>query len=381
MNFDQPISRLGTHCVKYSEGRMRQRPQDALVMTLADMDLPCCPAITEAISARLEHPIFGYQQFDEQLPKQVAGWYRDAYGAQLNSSDCVVTGSVNTAVAAAIRAFSQPKDQILIQNPSYSPFRKAVELNDRRCLLNELKQCGDHVELDRDDFEEKCRSARMFILCHPHNPTGKVFDREELKIMLGLCRKHGVLVIADEIHCDWSYGPIHSASSVDPDIITLVSSSKTFNLQGLQTSFAFIPDPDMRSAFRRELDALSLTNNLTFSHVVCMAAYTEQGRAWLEEAKAYVLGNYQWLCDYIERHQLPLKPMRLEATFLLWLDCSGCCQNDEEVVRLFEKECHVFGTSGSHYHINEPFIRLNIGVSRRVIEELADRLKRALISN
>lgn len=378
MNFDECIERRNTHCVKYSQAKTAQRPEDALVMTLADMDLPCCPAIQQAIVERAAHPFYSYQQFDEVLPERVCAWAKARSMANLDPRTIQITPSVNTAIALCLRALTQPGDGILIQNPSYSPFRKVAALNQRRCVINELIQKGDHYELDLADFEAKLSEVRMFILCSPHNPTSKVFSPQELEAMLSLCRKHQVLVIADEIHADWVYGTMTAASALDPGVMTILSPSKTFNLQGMQCSFLFIPDPAQAQAVKRECDALAYMNNQTFSHAAALAAYSEEGAAWLAEAKAYVQENARVFSRLLSAAGVPLKPMRLESTFLLWVDCRGCCKNDADVVDLFENRCHLYGSTGSHYQTDFPFIRLNIAVPRSVIEEAAERLIRAL---
>lgn len=374
MNFDEIYDRKGTHCVKYNAVKTAQRPQDALVMTLADMDLPCCPAIQQAIIERAEHPFYGYQQFDEELPEVVCAWAKAHSAALLDPRTIQITPSVNTAIALCLRAFTKPGDGILIQNPSYSPFRKVVTLNQRRCVMNELIQKEDHYELDMDDFEAKLQEVRLFILCSPHNPTSKVFTREELDAMLSLCRKYQVTVLADEIHADWVYGTMTAASAVDQNVITILSPSKTFNLQGMQCSFVFIPDANQAQALQHERDSLAYMNNQTFSHAAALAAYSPAGETWLQQAKAYVSQNAEIFKTMLKEADVPLMPMRLQSTFLLWVDCSGCCNNDAEVVDLFENRCHIYGSSGSHYQCEKPFIRLNIAAPRSVIEEAAQRL-------
>ena len=218
----------------------------------------------------------------------------------------------------------------------------------------------------------------MFILCSPHNPTSRVFSPQELDAMLSLCRRYHIAVIADEIHADWVYGTMTAASALDQNVITLLSPSKTFNLQGMQCSFMFIPDADQAQAVQRERDALAYMNIQTFSHAAALAAYSEEGAAWLDQAKAYVQENTRVFCAMLKTAGVSLKPMRLESTFLLWVDCSGCCKTDAEVVDLFENRCHIYGSTGSHYQSGKPFIRLNIAAPRSVIVRAAERLIRAL---
>ena len=374
MNFDEIIDRRATHCVKYADKAMKKRAEDAIVMTLADMDLPCCPAITDALIRRAAHPVYGYQQFDELLPEIICQWYSKHSSAVLDPEDFIAMPSVNTAIGFCIQGLSRPGDGILIQNPSYSPFRKVALNNDRVPLINELILKEDHYEIDWTDLEEKMKQARLFILCSPHNPTSTVFTREQLEKMLKLAAEQKVTVIADEIHADWVYGTMISCSSIDPHVITLVSASKTFNLQGMQSSFLFIPDKTQKARVKHCIDALAYMNNQTFSHEAIVAAYSQQGEQWLEEAKAYVQENARIFTEKLIRADVGLKPHALQSTFLLWVDCSGACKNDEEVVDLFENRCHIYGSSGSHYQTDKPFIRLNIGLSRKLIEEAAERL-------
>ena len=374
MNFDEIIDRKNTHCVKYSASATQKRPDDSIIMTLADMDLACCPAITEALKKRLDHPVYGYQQFDEVLPEKVADWYNSHYSAWLNPKDFMAMPSVNTAIAFCILALTRPFEGILIHNPSYSPFRKVTVLNGRTPVTCEMKQKGDHFEIDWDDFEAKLRQSRMFILCSPHNPTSTVFTKSQLERMLKMAKEAHVIVVSDEIHADWVYGEMNCASGIDPDVITVVSASKAFNLQGLQSSFLFVPDPEKREAIHRQLKALSYMNNQVFSHEAILAAYSEQGEQWLKEAKDYVKENARVFTEMMKEAGTGLKPMKLQSTFLMWVDCSEVCQSDEEVVDLFENRCHIYGTTGSHYQSTKPFIRLNIGCSRSVVIEAAERL-------
>lgn len=378
MNFDEIIDRRHSNCVKYNEQATLSRPTDAIVMTLADMDLAVCPAIQKAIVKRAELAVYGYQKFSEEVPQLICDWYQRRSHAQFHVKDCLITPSVNTAIAFVLRALTKQGDSVLIQNPSYSPFRHVVQLNDREVILTELVYQDGHYGVDFEDFERKCKVVKAFILCSPQNPTSKVFSREELTRMLTICRRHQVLVIVDEIHLDWIYGDMVCASSLDNQVITLVSGSKTFNLQGLQTSFLFVPDVKAREAVQRQMDAIHYSNNQVFSHAAYKAAFSEEGESWLNEAKKYVHANGEYINHFFLENQLPLRATNFHSTFLMWVDCSGCCKSDEEVVDLFENQCHIYGTTGSHYNTETPFIRLNIGLARPLIVEMCQRLKNAL---
>lgn len=377
-DFDTIIDRHHTACVKYKEQLTQQRPQNSIVMTLADMDLPVMEEVKEAMHQRCDHPVYGYGELKEDLPKLVCAWYKKRYGTPIHPETCVITPSVNTAIAWCIQTFTKQNDDILIQNPSYSPFRKNVLRNHRRCLMNELLYQDGRYEIDFESFEELCKDAAMFILCSPHNPIGRVWSNDELKKMIEICIKHHVIVISDEIHCDWCFQkPFRPAAGFDKSVITIVSGSKTFNLQGLETSFIFLPDQKMREDYRQTMAALSYMNNQCFSEAGFKAAY-QHGDEWLNQAKEYVYGNYMYMVAYFQHHQLKLTFSPLEATFLAWLDCSEYVRSEAEMIDLFEKQCHIYGNTFTHFDCSHPFIRLNIGVSRIVIEDFCSRIAKAL---
>ncbi|MBS6373028.1 MAG: aminotransferase class I/II-fold pyridoxal phosphate-dependent enzyme [Erysipelotrichaceae bacterium] len=377
-DFDTIIERRHTACVKYKEQLMKNRPDDSIIMTLADMDLPVMKEVQDAMHQRCDHPVYGYGELKEELPKLVCSWYQERYDTPITPDSCVITPSVNTAIAWCIQTFTKPGDGILIQNPSYSPFRKNIILNNRRCLINELNYRNGQYEIDFQTFEEACKEASMFILCSPHNPISRVWSRDELKKMLNLCNQYHVLVISDEIHCDWCFQkPFLPAAMFQDSVITIVSGSKTFNLQGLETSFIFLPDKKMLADYQHTVAAISYMNNQCFSEAGFKAAY-QHGDEWLNQAKEYVYGNYMYMINYFQQHHLKLSFSPLEATFLAWLDCSEYVQSEAEMIDLFENKCHIYGNTFTHFDCKHPFIRLNIGVSRKVIEDFCNRLAQVI---
>ena len=385
-NFDEIIDRRNTDSVKYDLVEKSGKPADVLPLWVADMDFRTAPGIVERLSADAAFGIYGYSEGGEDYFRAVSGWYRERFGWQVEKEWLVQTPGVVFAINIAVRALTEEGDAVIIQQPVYYPFSAAIRNNGRKLINSGLVLRDGRYEIDFEDFEKKIveNNVKLFILCSPHNPVGRVWTEEELRRIGGICLAHGVKVVSDEIHSDFVYeGHRHHVfTTVDPvfEAISIVCTapSKTFNLAGLQVSNIFIPDQQMREAFQKQMELIGYGGiNLIGLHA-CQAAY-ETGREWLEELKVYLKGNLDFVREYLKKNLPMIKLIEPEGTYLIWLDCRGLGLPEEELEHLIVQEAKlwldagvVFGESG------EGFERINIACPRAVIREAMERLNRAV---
>jgi cystathionine beta-lyase len=281
----------------------------------------------------------------------------------------------------AIEAFSKKGEGIIVQTPIYPPFVSSVRHRKRRVLDNTLRYENGRYHIDFEDFEQKAQEASLFLLCSPHNPTGRAWSERELEQLIDICVKHDVHIVADEIHADIIYSGAHrsigSFEKAHKYCMVLHAPSKTFNIAGLNTSFAIIPDSRIRRAYKLEQERWGITNGNPFGIEALMRAY-EEGEAWLEALKKHLSGNIAYVRQFLRTHALPIVPVKSEATFLLWLDCRGMGMDQDGLKQFFYLKAKLglndgmdFGNSG------EGFMRLNVGTSLAVIQEAMQRLQRA----
>ncbi|MDR3310196.1 MAG: pyridoxal phosphate-dependent aminotransferase [Oscillospiraceae bacterium] len=376
-NFDEIIDRRDTLSIKYDYAARRGRPADVFPMWVADMDFRAPPCVAETLSERVAHGIYGYSDTDAAYDRAVSDWFLRRHGWEVSPEWNCVTPGVVPALHLAVRAFTGPGDGVLIQPPVYYPFSEAVGSQGRRLVTNELVLNGGKYEIDFADFEEKAKSAELFILCSPANPAGRVWTRDELTRLGEICLKYGLVVISDEIHADFVYsGSRHSVfaglSEKFADItVTCTSPSKTFNLAGLMHANIFIKNPALRRAFRREYSAAGLSQGSVMGIAACRAVY-ERGEPWLAELLAYLGGNLRLAADCFADGKLRL--VRPEGTYLLWLDCRALglppAELDRKILgglKLWLDDGAMFGSGG------EGFTRLNMALPR---SRLADALSR-----
>lgn len=382
-DFTTPIDRRGSGAAKV--GPHPKFPDaDVLPFWVADMDFAVAPAIRDALQAKLDHGIFGYEGASDAYRAAVTGWFARRFGWRPDPKHITTTPGVVFAVASAIRAFTKPGDAVLIQNPVYFPFAGLVKNNGRTLVETTLVLRDGHYAIDFAEFERQIEAndVKLFVLCSPHNPTGRVWTREELSRMAEICAAHGVIVFADEIHCDFVYpGHTHTPfASLSPEAAAIAAvgtaPSKTFNLAGLQGSNIFIADDTLRRRYQAELAAqgYGAPNNLAMAATV--AAYNA-GEPWLAALLAHLAGNIAAL-----RKALADTPIRLiepEGTYLMWLDCRALNLTDDALEAFFVEDAGLWLNAGITFgSAGAGFMRMNLACPRATLDAGLKRLTAAL---
>ena len=386
VDFDTVPNRRGTNCFKYDFAREMGMPEDVLPLWVADMDFPTAPAVLERLHALAEHGIFGYTGVKDAYFSAVHNWYAQRFSWETQRSWLVTTPGVVFAIAIAIRAFTQKGDAILIQQPVYYPFANKVTENDRQLVVNPLVLKNGRYEMDFADMERKIVDyhVKMLLLCSPHNPVGRVWTKEELLRVGEICQKHCVLVVSDEIHADFTYaGHTHrvfaSVKSEFADFtITCTAPSKTFNLAGLQNSNIFIPNRQLRHAYKKELSACGCGGTNCMGMAACQAAY-EAGADWLEQLKQYLAGNLAYIRQFL-REKLPdIALIEPEGTYLVWLDLRKLGLTEQQQRQLIVQDAKLWLDTGTLFgQGGEGFERINIACPRTTIEQAMQRLEHAV---
>lgn len=381
-NFDEVIDRRGSDSLKYEFALRRGKPADVFPLWIADMDFRTAPCVLEALQKDVDLGIFGYTETQTPYFEAVAGWYERRFGFRTEEAWLVKTPGLVFALGVAIQAFTEPGDAVLIQLPVYYPFSETIRDGGRRVVSNTLVLKDGRYEMDFEDFERNLVEERvkLFLLCSPHNPVGRVWTREELRKVGELCLKHGVLVFSDEIHSDFVYeGHEHFVfPTVDKrfEKISIVGTSptKTFNLAGLQISNVFIPDEGVRAVYKRWVSAFGYSQANMLGIHACVAAYTGGGE-WLFELKQYLAANLDFTRKFL-RERLPgVRLVEPEGTYLLWLDCRGLGLSHEELDRRILHKAKLWLDSGAIFGpAGEGFQRLNIACPRSVLEFALGRL-------
>ncbi|QCK84108.1 pyridoxal phosphate-dependent aminotransferase [Geobacillus kaustophilus NBRC 102445] len=382
--FDRVIDRRGTLSVKWDDVHRVFGREDVWPMWVADMDFPAPKEVQEALRQRVEHGVFGYTVIPDSLKEAVCQWLERRHDWTIDPSWLVFAHGVVPAVAAAIEAFSEPGDRIIVFSPVYRPLFDLVRRHDRTLLFSPLRLEEDNYAIDWDDLERKLPDAKLLILCHPHNPGGKSWTKEELERLGELCLKHGVFVLSDEIHADLTLPPAKHTpfASLHPDLAaqsaTFRAPTKTFNLAGLQAAEVILPDESRRRAFRLVQQRHGFFTLNAFAIVGAEAAY-RHGGPWLDALLDYLRQNIDMTVAYLAEHLPPLRPVRPQATYLVWIDCRGLGLSEAELKRrLLEtgKLAVEFGSKFGQEGVG--FIRLNIACPRPTLEEGLRRLATAL---
>lgn len=385
-DFDTVINRYNTNSLKFDCAKQWGVPEDVLPMWVADMDFQTAPEILKAMHESIDHGIFGYSVPKDEYYEVVANWFRERLGWKDAKGTWIVkTPGVVFAIATAIRAFTGKGDAILIQQPVYYPFRMVIEDNDRICINNPLVLSDGHYEMDFADMERKIidNNVKMFILCSPHNPVGRVWKKEELENVITICKRHNVLIISDEIHCDFVYpGYEHTmlpvlAEDYADRIIVCTAPSKSFNLAGLQLSHIFVPDDKLREAFQKELMRIPYDESGTLALVAGKAAY-EKGAQWMDELKQYLLGNVEFLREYLKKNLPKVRLIEPEGTYLVWLDFSAYDMTPEELEHKMQYDAKVWTDDGVMFgKEGAMFERVNIACPRTTLKKALEQMAAA----
>lgn len=381
-DFDKVIDRRGTGALKHDVLAERYGRADLLPLWVADMDFATPPFIVEAMRRRLDHPVFGYTVEPPEFWPSVIKWIKESHGWEVKREWLTYIPGIVKGIGLAINRFTKPGDRIIIQPPVYHPFRMVPEGNYREVVYNPLKEKADgYYEMDFDQLESIIDSrTRMLILSNPHNPAGLVWDKPTLARLAEICHRNGILVISDEIHSDMAiFGHRHVPfATVSPEAaacsITFAAPSKTFNIAGIVSSYAIVPDRSIRERFYPWLNANELDEPPIFSPIATVAAYTE-GRDWMEQMLAYVEQNVEFVIDYC-RWEIPgIKPLRPQASFLVWLDCRGLGLKPETLVDLFINKAGLALNDGAMFGPGgEGFMRLNVGTPREVLTRALEKM-------
>lgn len=385
-NFDEIIDRRNTDSLKYDFAARRGKPEDVLPLWVADMDFRTAPGIIEAAVADANFGIYGYTESREDYFEAIANWYQTYFDWKVDRRWLVKTPGIVFAIGVAIKALTNKGDAVMIQQPVYYPFSETIIDSDRKLVNNALVLQDGHYEIDFEDFEKKIKEeeVKLFVLCSPHNPVGRVWTKEELQKIGEICLKYDVKVVSDEIHSDFVYeGRKHFVfTTVDPRFeeisIVCTAPSKTFNMAGLQVSNIFIPNTQIRRAFRKQMSAVGYSQINMIGLRACKAAY-QTGRDWLEELKVYLQGNLDFVRDYLEKNLPRIKLIEPEGTYLIWLDFRALGLPEERLEHLIVHEAKLWLDSGAIFGKDgEGFERINIACPRAVLEEACKRLKTAI---
>ena len=383
LDFDRVVDRRGTECLKYDFAVKRGRPKDILPLWVADMDFPTSSYVQEALIRQAEHGIFGYSDGQEAYFRALQGWLVRRHQWQIEEEWVLRTPGVVFAIAMAVPAFTREGEAVLIQQPVYYPFSEVIRDNGRRVVSSDLVLREGRYEIDFENFEETIlrEHVKLFLLCSPHNPVGRVWTREELRTLGRICRRHGVIVFSDEIHSDFVFRGKHLVfSSVEEGFedfsIVATAPSKTFNLAGLQISNIIVQNPDLRHRLRRKIDCAGYSQPNVMGLVASRAAY-EKGEEWFDHLLEYLRENLDFTREFVRQYLPDVKLIEPEGTYLVWLDFRGKgltdAQLNEAIVYqagLWLDSGEIFGKTGSGFQ------RINIACPRSVLGEALERLKR-----
>ena len=384
-DFDKIIDRKGTGALKYDALKERYGRDDLLPLWVADLDFETPDFITDAIRKRLDHSLFGYTITPAELWDTVAKWIYEHHEWKVRTEWLTFIPGVMKGVGAVINTFVKEDEKVIILPPVYHPFRLTPLGNEREVVYSPLKRVGDSYEIDFDNLarvaDDKCR---LLILSNPHNPAGITWSRETLTRLADFCHERNIIVISDEIHSDLAlFGnrhiPFATVSDKAAEIsITFGAPSKTFNTAGIVNSYAIVQNDTLRRRFFKWLDANELSEPHLFAPIAIIAAFTK-GEEWRRQLISYIEGNILFLEDYLSRNIPQIKPIRPQATFLVWLDCSGLGLDHERLVDLFVNKAHLALNDGEMFGLGgEGFMRLNTGTPRAILAKALEQLKEAV---
>lgn len=385
-NFDELIDRSANRSAKYDERIKKFGTADVIPLWVADMDFRTAQPIIDACKAKAEEGIWGYTSRPDSYFEAVQEWEVKRNHWRPDVALMSWSLGVVPSLSSLVKLFSGDGDKILIQTPVYSEFYDVAEAWGREVVENPLVETDGKWSIDFDDFAEKVKQCRIFLLCNPQNPVGRVWEPEELRKMAELCVENGTLLVSDEIHSDLIFhGKRHTpTASLSPEIaantITCVSATKTFNLAGLQASTTIFPNKDMKRAFEEFWGRMDIRRNNAFSSVAMEAAYRE-GEEWLDQLLSYISGNFDYICDFCAKNIPQIKPNRPDATYLMWLDCRALGMTNEELRDFFIHKAKLGLNEGDTFGRSlSGFMRLNAACPRSTLEKAMAQLKAAVDS-
>ena len=385
-NFDEVIDRRNTDCLKYDFAVQRGRPKDVLPFWVADMDFPIAQEIEDALVKRCQHGIFGYSEATDGYFAALQNWYLKHFNWQVQRPWLIKTPGVVFALAMAVKAFTEPGDGVLVQQPVYYPFTEVIKDNGREVVNSPLILKNGHYEMYFADLEQKLADpkVKLMFLCSPHNPVGRVWTEAELRKVGDLCLKYNVITVSDEIHSDLVWDDnVHTpfatlGKEYEQNCIVCTAPSKTFNLAGLQVSNIFIANQKLRRALRKQIDAAGYSQLNTLGLVACQAAYT-YGEEWLTQVKAYIRSNIAFVEQYLAEQLPQIKMLPIEGTYLVWLDCSALGMTAAEREQWLWHEAKLWLDGGGIFgKEGEAFERINVACPRATLLQGLEQLKAAV---
>jgi cystathionine beta-lyase len=383
-DFERRIDRTNTNSYKWDQSEKLFGHPDILPLWVADMDFESPPAVKESLLRRAAQGVYGYTIKSEDYTDAILGWFDRRHNWKLEKEWLTDSPGIVTTLSLSVEQFSKPGDRVIIQSPVYYPFYDVIRMNDRQVAINPLNEHNGRFEMNYDHLESLMQEgARLLLLCSPHNPGGRVWEREELLKLGDLCLQYGVTIISDEIHCDMilpgaTHTPLASLSDELAQItLTCMAPTKTFNLPGLQSSFFICANREMKRKFDHRMKTLSLHMTNYFVPEAIAAAYNT-GDEWLDQLIVHIQGNVDYAISYFAKELPVVKPMKPEGTYLLWVDCRGLGLSATELKKLMFEDAHVafndgsiFGTEGQGY------VRINLACPRSLLQEALQRFCKA----
>ncbi|WBW97262.1 MalY/PatB family protein [Oceanirhabdus sp. W0125-5] len=390
-NFDEVIDRRGTNALKWDpeliEKLMGAKGEDLLPMWVADMDFRCPQVVIDSLKKRAEHGIFGYSMPLDEYYSAMNYWYKKRYNWEIKSEWVINSPGIVPALNFIIRALTEPRDKVIIQQPVYYPFKSSIENNDRVVINNALINKEGKYVIDFEDLENKAKDSqcKLLILCSPHNPVGRVWEKEELQKLGEICNRYNVIVVADEIHSDLilsgnkhtTYGSL--GKEFENNCVICTAPSKTFNLAALQISNIIIPNEEIREKIEKEFMKSFMMTPLPniFAIDAIHSVYSPEGEEWLEQLLTYLDGNADFIGDFVKEHMPNVRYTKPEGTYLAWLDFREVESDYKELERKISEEAKVVLDGGSMFGTKgRGFIRINYACPRSILEEGLTRIKK-----
>ena len=375
-NFDKIINRRETGSLKWDVSK------NELPMWVADMDFETLPEIQEALVERVAHGVYGYSVIPDEWSQSYVDWWDKRHHFHMNPEKLIFTTGVIPALSSAVRKFTTPGENVLVQTPVYNHFFYVIRNNGRNIVENQLLYDGENYSIDWEKLEQQLSNPQttMMILCNPHNPIGKIWDKETLAGIGRLCKKYDVVVVSDEIHCDLTaqgkeYIPFASVNETCRDIsVTCLAPTKTFNLAGIQTAAVYVENPLLHHGMKCQLNTDEVAEPNVFAVPAVIAAY-QNGAGWLDELRNYIHQNKQYVTEFLQNKIPEIYPVVSDATYLMWLDCRKLTEDSRKFTDFIREKTGLFVMRGSVYGKNgEGFLRLNIATSKLIVEDGMQRL-------
>ena len=381
-DFDEIVDRHNTGAVKVEALKSGWGREDLIPLWVADMDFRTPPFIMDMLRKRCEHEILGYTVKPVEYHKAIHNWLKKRYDWEVSAKSITFCPGIVPGITFAIQSLTQPGDKVLIQPPVYHPFKWVTEQNGRIAVCNSLILENGQYKMDITHFKKVVKGCKLFILCNPHNPGGRVWNREELETIAGICKENGTIVVSDEIHADLTLPPhIHTpfakaGEKARMNSLVFMAPSKAFNTAGLASSYCIIESEEIRKKYAGYIEGGELGNGHLFAYIPVIGAYNEKGEEWLNQVLAYIQDNIDFVDQFLKKNMPRIKAIRPQASFLVFLDCRKLDLPQDKLVDFFVDKAHLALNDGSMFgKEGTGFMRLNIGCPRKTLEQAMSQLK------